>query len=202
LTYSAGVPLTEVFIEPTGREINANLYCIDLATWQVAASVEQFAPPGESVRSVRFDGDYAYVCTAIQTSDPVFFFDLSDLNNITWKDTGNITGFSSSLVNFGDGYLLGIGYNAEWWMKIEVYEEGENGVESVCLYEQKANFSQDYKAYLIDREKGYIGLGLDDWGSERSDQYLLSIFCCNLMDISFTKCCVCRCVVMSIRSAP
>ena len=173
---SFGVPLTEVFIESTGRGTNANLYCIDLATWQVAASVEQFAPPGESVRSVRFDGDYAYVCTAIQTSDPVFFFDLSDLNNITWKDTGNITGFSSSLVNFGDGYLLGIGYNAEWWLKIEVYEEGENGVESVCLYEQKANFSQDYKAYLIDREKGYIGLGLDDWGSERSDQYLLLQF--------------------------
>ena len=56
-------------------ESNAALWCIDLETMKVVASVEDFAPDGETVQSVRFDGDYAYVCTAvvITFSDPVSY---------------------------------------------------------------------------------------------------------------------------------
>ena len=144
-------------------ESNAALWCIDLETMKVVASVEDFAPDGETVQSVRFDGDYAYVCTAvvITFSDPVFFFDLSDLNNITYKDTGDIKGYSSSLVDFGDGYLLGIGYGDDIdILKIEIYVETENGVVSLCSYESvRTYFSQDYKSYYIDRENSLIGLG-------------------------------------------
>lgn len=141
---------------------NASLYCIDLDTWEVVASVESFAPAGETVESVRFDGNYAYVCTAvvITMTDPVFYFDLSDLNNITYKDTGDIEGYSSSLVNFGD-YLLGIGYgDSSDTLKIEMYQETETGVESVCAYEVfNCNFSKEYKSYLIDRKNLRVGLG-------------------------------------------
>ena len=142
---------------------SANLYCINLDSWEVVAGVYQFAPIGETVRSVRYEGDKAYVCTAVQVTDPVFFFDLSDLSNITYKDTGNIEGFSTSLVNFGDGYLLGIGQGAEWGsLKIEIYRETETGVESVAVYEsQHTEFSSDYKAYYIDRKNQLIGLGLE-----------------------------------------
>ena len=102
----------------------------------MVAKVERFAPKGETVRSVRFDGDYAYVCTAIQLTDPVFFFDLSDLSNITYKDTGTISGFSTSLVDLGDGFLMGIGVGSlSTTLKVEIYVEGEQGVESYCSYE-------------------------------------------------------------------
>lgn len=145
-------------------ESNAALWCIDLETMKVVASVEDFAPDGETVQSVRFDGDYAYVCTAVIVTftDPVFFFDLSDLNNITYKDTGDIKGYSSSLVDFGDGYLLGIGYgNDRNTLKIEIYVEGENGVIPLCAYERRdTQFSEDYKSYYIDRENSLIGLGV------------------------------------------
>ena len=145
------------------REVqtNANLYCVDLETFALVAKVEDFAPPGEDVKSVRFDKDTAYVCTAVQLTDPVFFFDLSDLNNITYKHTGNIDGFSSSLVNFGNGYLLGIG-NEDWsTFKVEIYREGENGVESYCAFTLPNSwYAQDYKAYYIDRENGLLGLGV------------------------------------------
>ena len=156
---------------------SASLYCIDLANWKVAASVENFAPKGETVRSVRFDKTAAYVCTAIEISDPVFFFDLSDLNNITYKDTGTIAGFSTSLVNFGNGFLLGIGVGAEWAsLKVEVYEEATADVVSVCAYElPSVNFSEFYKSYLIDRENQLIGLGYTDQ-SEMIDRYLLLSF--------------------------
>lgn len=148
---------------------SASLYCIDLSTWEIVAEVENFAPKGETVESVRFDGDNAYVCTAVVTTtlicDPVFFFDLSDLDNITYKDTGVIEGYSSSLINIADGYLLGIGIGEiPLTVKLEVYEEGEKGVVSVCSYVfELARYSQDYKSYLVDREHGLFGLGVDDY---------------------------------------
>lgn len=144
----------------SGTRRNVNLYCIGLWSWQIKASVLAFAPDGEDAQSVRFDGDYAYVCTAevVTMTDPVYFFDLSDLDNITWKDTGTIDGYSTSLVNLGEGYLLGIGLDGLGNLKIEVYEETADGVRSVCAYTSPASFSIDYKSYLIDRENDLVGL--------------------------------------------
>lgn len=165
-------------VSPAGR--NADLYCIDLKTWSIAAKVEAFAPEGEEVESVRFDGDTAYVCTAevITLTDPVYFFDLSDLENITWKDTGTIDGYSSSLVNFGNGYLVGIGYGSSRTLKIEVYEEREDGVVSLASYERDYAFSEDYKSYLIDRNNQLVGLGISghDENGDRINGYLLLLF--------------------------
>ena len=158
---------------------SASLYCIDLETWKVVASVENFAPKGETVRSVRFDKDYAYVCTAVQLTDPVFFFDLSDLSNITYKETGNIEGFSTSLINLGDGYLLGIGRGDSWSsVKVEVYRESESKVESVCSYEIKnGSYSQNYKSYYINRDMDLFGFGYYDYdkhyGAGRNNYVLL-----------------------------
>lgn len=141
---------------------NASLYCIDLSTFEIVASVIDFAPPREEIRSVRFDGNTAYVCTSIELSDPVFFFDLSDLDNITYKDTGTIEGFSTSLINLGNGYLLGIGRGDSWSdFKVEVYEETADGVRSVCSYElENTNYSTEYKSYYIDRQNQLIGIGV------------------------------------------
>jgi len=158
-------------------ERNVNLYCVDLADWQVKASVIGFAPAGEEATSVRFDGVNAYVCTAevITLTDPVYFFDLSDLENITYTDTGIISGFSTSLIQLGDGYLLGIGYGDRRQLKIEIYEETEAGVISVCAYERNATFFGDYKSYFIDRENDMIGLAVREWdGPER--KYILLHF--------------------------
>ncbi len=143
---------------------NVSLFCVDIASMEVVSSVEGFAPEGEAAESVRFDGPMGYVCTAevITMTDPVYFFDLSDVHNITYKDTGTIGGYSTSLVNFGDGLLLGIGYNELFQMKIEIYEEAADKVESLCAYERECWFSEDYKSYFIDREHHLIGLAMED----------------------------------------
>jgi len=157
-------------------ETNANLYCIDLSNWSIRARVENFAPWGEDVKSVRFDKDSAYVCTAVTITleDPVFFFDLSDLDNITYKDTGTIKGFSNSLVQFGDGFLLGIGRgDGDENLKIEIYEEAAEGVVSVCKYTANAYYSGEYKSYYINREKGLFGLGLVYYTPISEDRYVL-----------------------------
>ncbi len=162
---SADVLLTE-----TGQS-NASLYCIDLSTFEIVASVVDFAPPREEIQSVRFDKESAYVCTSIKLSDPVFFFDLSDLNNITYKDTGTIEGFSTSLINLGNGYLLGIGRGGSWnSFKIEVYEQTEDGVRSVCSYElDNAEYSTDYKSYYVDRQNQLVGVGIVDYNYYDND---------------------------------
>ncbi len=155
---------------------NASLYCIFLGNGEVWGSVKNFAPDGESVQSVRFDGDKAYVCTSLVLQDPVFFFDLSDVDNITYKDTGTIPGYSMSLVDFTNEFLLGIGYGDSFSdLKIEIYREGESSIESHCMYQRHCGFSADYKSYYIDRENRLIGLGLDDYNDSTS-RYLLLFF--------------------------
>lgn len=157
---------------------NASLFCIDLSDHRVQASVENFAPEGESVRSARFDGEYAYVCTSVVLMDPVFFFDLSDLDHITYKDTGTIDGYSMSLIDFADGFLMGIGYGESFnTLKIEIYREGDNSVEPHCKYEKNnVLFSSEYKSYYIDRENRMIGLGLTMYGTEAASVYTLLHF--------------------------
>ena len=136
---------------------------MDMQSFEIVGKVENFAPSGEQVFSVRFDKNKAYVCTAvvITMTDPVYAFDLSDLANITYVETGEIKGYSSSLVQFKDGFLLGIGYGSSRdTLKIEIYQETEKAVESVAVYELNAYFSENYKSYFIDRERGLVGLGV------------------------------------------
>lgn len=163
---------------PAESITNASLYCIDLLDNSIRAKVERFAPDGESVRSVRFDGDKAYVCTSIMLMDPVFFFDLSDLDHITVKDTGTIDGFSMSLVDFADGFLMGIGYGQDFsTLKVELYREGATSVESHCAYErQNCSFAEEYKTYLIDRKNQLVGLGVYDHAGGDAARYVLLHF--------------------------
>jgi len=150
---------------------NVDLYCIDLTDWTVRSSVIAFAPAGEEATAVRFNGDTAYVCTAevIVMTDPVYFFDLSDPDNISWTDTGTIDGYSTSLIDLGDGYLAGIGFSEMRTLKVEIYEETEEGVVSVTSFELEADFSQVYKSYLIDREQDLIGLAVYDFSAYNSN---------------------------------
>lgn len=155
---------------------NANLYVYDIATLTKVAEVLRFAPDGETVRSARFEGDTAYVCTAVALTDPVFFFDLSDLSNITYKETGTIEGYSTSLVSLGNGLLLGIGYGgSSSTLKLEVYKESGTAIKSVAVLEyEQCTFSEVYKSYYIDRENGIIGVGVREYGySGRGEGYLV-----------------------------
>lgn len=160
------------------RETNACLYVTDLSNLSLRASVEKFAPDGETAESVRFAGDKAYVCTAVVVTltDPVFAFDLQDLDKITWTDTGVIEGYSTSLIDFGDGYLLGIGYDEERNLKIEIYTETQTSVESVAKLTEYAIFSEEYKSYLIDRKNGLIGLGMIDYAQGNPGEYVYALY--------------------------
>lgn len=160
---------------------SASLTVFNLESFTKIAEVRNFAPEGEEAASVRFDGDKAYVCTAvvITFTDPVFYFDLSDYSNITYTDTGVIDGFSSSLIQLGDGYLLGIGQENRTYSKVEVYEEVSGSVVSVDKYLFDGSYSTDYKSYFIDRESDMFGFAAEYLYTEDrrlGNYYILLVF--------------------------
>ena len=160
---------------------NATLTCIDTESLEQIATVDRFAPNGDSVRSARFDKNTAYVCTAVEyleiVLDPVYVFDLSDYANITYTHTGTIPGYSLSLINFTDGTLLGIGhYDTLESLKISLYQETDSKVEILSeIVFENAEFSAQYKAYFIDRDLGLLGLAVEyyDQNKDPVNCYLL-----------------------------
>ena len=162
-------------LPPYGQ--NAGVYVISLSDFTVLGSLEWFAPEDEQVMSVRFEKEEnaVWVCTAIEITDPVFKIDLSDPKNITYIRTEDIDGYSTSLVDFTGGTLLGIGYGTWDSLKIEVYAEDGDSVRSLDAYEVKdASFASEYKAYLIDRENALVGLHVSPYNGE--NYYLLLHF--------------------------
>ena len=165
---------------------NASLYIIDLKDNSVAYSLESFAIEGEEATAVRFDGDKVYVCTAVVVTftDPVYFIDLSDYENITSADTGVIEGYSDHLINYGEGMTLGIGRENWQYSKVEIYAEQGDKVVSVHEYKFNGEYSLDYKAYLVNRENNLFGFAAEyfyeydenDKYVQYSDRYILIRF--------------------------
>lgn len=161
---------------------SASLTVFNLESFEKIAEVKDFAPEGEEAASVRFDGDTAYVCTAVVVTftDPVFFFDLSDYSNITYTDTGVIEGYSTSLIQLGDGILLGIGVEDRNLNKVEVYEELNGEVVSIDKYLFEGFYSTNYKSYLVNRDNDMFGFAIESLVYEDLercyDTYLLLVF--------------------------
>ena len=161
---------------------SASLTVFNLESFEKIAEVKDFAPEGEEAASVRFDGDTAYVCTAVVVTftDPVFFFDLSDYSNITYTDTGVIEGYSTSLIQLGDGILLGIGVEDRNLNKVEVYEELNGEVVSIDKYLFEGFYSTNYKSYLVNRDNDMFGFAIESLVYEDLercyDTYVLLVF--------------------------
>lgn len=77
-----------------------------------ASHPEPIGKPGETVRSVRFVGDNAYIVTFLQT-DPLYKLDLSDPADPKMAGTLEIPGYSAYLQPINEQYLLGVGYSAD-----------------------------------------------------------------------------------------
>ncbi len=101
-----------------------NLYILN-NNMQIVGKVEDLAK-GETIQSVRFVGNMAYVVTFRQT-DPLFVIDLSDPTNPTVKGELKIPGFSEYLHPIADGLLVGVGQDGT--------ESGTNGDCKVSLFD-------------------------------------------------------------------
>lgn len=107
-----------------GEDINT-LYVLDENLNKVS-NVDSFAKT-ESIKAVKYIGDYAYVITYEET-DPLFVIDLSDPNKPEILGECKINGFSTMLIPVGDDRLLGIGYHTDEGNEYSGGLEIQNGV--------------------------------------------------------------------------
>ena len=107
----------------TSNRVN-NLYILN-NNMQIVGKVEDLAQ-GETIKSVRFVGNMAYVVTFRQT-DPLFVIDLTDPQKPTVKGELKIPGFSEYLHPITENLLVGVGYDGN--------EFGTNGDCKVSLFD-------------------------------------------------------------------
>ncbi|NCA97448.1 MAG: hypothetical protein EOM77_04680 [Bacteroidia bacterium] len=139
---------------------------------------ENLGKPNEDIKSVRFEGETAYIVT-FRLTDPLYVIDLS--NPALPVVAGEIIqkGFDTYQHLWGDGNLIGIGYDADsngiiTGMKISAYNVNVSEEEALQTYNI---FSYDYsdtsswsygfsealynhKALLVSVEKGYLGFAV------------------------------------------
>ena len=78
---------------------------------EILGQIDNIAP-SEDIRSVRFDGEKAYMVTFKKT-DPLYVFDLSNPSAPTIESALKIPGFSTYMHLMDDTHLLTIGYDAQ-----------------------------------------------------------------------------------------
>ncbi len=151
------------------EERNA-LYILD-GSLQQTGIISDLAK-GETVRSARFLGDTGYFVTFRQT-DPLFSVDLSDPENPQVLGELKISGFSSYLHFYGDGLLLGIGYEADEstgitsGLKLSMFDLSDpsdvsEGSRYVIPGITWCPAIEDYKAILVEPGKNIIGFYCDN----------------------------------------
>jgi uncharacterized secreted protein with C-terminal beta-propeller domain len=107
-----------------GDDINNRVFVLDENLDEVSR-IENLGKVGETIKSVRFQGDYGYVVTFEQT-DPFYVLNLSDHANPQVEGELEIPGFSSYLQPLGNDYMLGIGFGDNSGgtngLKISIYD--------------------------------------------------------------------------------
>ncbi len=145
------------------------LYILDNEL-KLVGSVDDLAED-ESIKSVRFDGDVAYFVTFRQT-DPLFTVDLSVPESPKVMSELKIPGFSSYLHKFGEGRLLGLGFDADedtgWTqgLKLSMFDTSDpyNVTEKhkLILEEGWSEATYNHKAILVSVEKNLIAFPAED----------------------------------------
>ena len=122
----------------------------------------------ERLQSVRFVENTAYFVTFHQT-DPLFAVDLSDPAHPKLKNELKLPGFSRYLHPFGENKLLGFGIDADetgvqTGLKLSMFDTTDSSsvkeTHSITFSDRNGSSAalNEFKAILIDPEKGLVGL--------------------------------------------
>ena len=162
-------------------QLSNNVFVLD-AGMNVVGSITDIAPD-ETIKSVNFQGNTAYVVTYEQT-DPLFAIDLSDPMNPVITDEFKINGYSSFLWKWDEDHLLGFGVDAtsegiETGVKLVMFDVSDNGelkedgfhaISAGDTYHSSYSTAvYDRKALLIDPEKNIIGFPLEEYDKDYTD---------------------------------
>ena len=176
-----------------------NVFVLDEGM-NVVGSITDIAPD-ETIKSVNFQGNTAYVVTYEQT-DPLFAIDLSDPMNPVITDEFKINGYSSFLWKWDEDHLLGFGVDAtsegiETGVKLVMFDVSDNGelkedgyyaLSSGKFYHSTYSYAvYDRKALLLDPEKNLIGFPLEEAVEEEDRDFKHSYAVFSYADGEFTE---------------
>ena len=161
-----------------GMDVN-NLFVLD-SDLKEAGKVTGFAR-NESIRSVRYFGDKAYVIT-YKAIDPLFVIDLSDPTDPVIEGEVKIDGFSTLLVPAGKGKLLGIGhatgdngYGGEYaaglkLVLFDISDPSEPAVLDSKEFKDMESPAQDtHKALTVNSAEGWYAVPYGIWSYPDAD---------------------------------
>lgn len=153
----------------SGPDVNNRLYILDENLDEVAV-LENLGKPGETIKSTRFVGEYAYIVTYEQI-DPFYVIDLSDPTNPVVAGELLIPGFSTYLQPLGEDHMLGIGFGDNSGgtngLKISIYDISDKSNpfvfdEIIFDYSEfgwgHSTVTYNHKDLLVSLSKGIIAL--------------------------------------------
>lgn len=175
---------SDVFTTLNSSDTYTTLYVFD-NNLNLTGKTENVAK-GESVKSVRFDGNTAYFVTFRQT-DPLFTVDISDPASPQILSELKIPGFSEYLHVFDDNLLLGFGREADpetgrsEGLKLTMFDvSNKTNVKEIAtrIFTTDAAYSKaeyDHKSIFVDEENSIIGIPYTTYNDNGETQYY-SIF--------------------------
>ncbi len=130
---------------------------------------------GEEIYAARYIGNVAYFITYHNT-DPLFAVDISDPSKPKLLGQVEITGFSDYLHPYGDGLLVGIGYETDpdtserLGVKLVMFDVTDPTdpkiADSVVFEGSYCSAADYYKCALVSESKNLIGFNVTDWNKQ------------------------------------
>jgi inhibitor of cysteine peptidase len=156
-----------------------NLYVLDQDNMKVVGAVEEIAP-GESIKSVRFVGNRAYMVT-FKNVDPLFVIDLRNNQNPKILGKLKIPGWSDYLHPYDENHLIGFGREVDpraenadrltsdflLGMKISIFDVSdvknpkETHKEVIGARGTTSELLTNHKAILFDKDKNLLAFPIN-----------------------------------------
>ena len=139
---------------------------------------------GEEIKSARYIGDILYLVT-YRNTDPLFSVDLSDPAAPKLLGELKIPGFSEYLHTYGDGRLLGLGYETDpktgdtLGTKLSLFDISDPAnvkeLSKLVLRNVEPSVAlENYKSVLADPEKKLFGFAVNEaWWTQRWDDVMI-----------------------------
>ncbi len=173
---SEGSGILRVLTTEWSENSENRLYLLD-ENLKEMGSLENIAR-GEEIYAARYLGNVAYFITYHNT-DPLFAVDISDPRSPKMLGQLEITGFSDYLHPYGDGLLLGIGYETDpetsirLGVKLVMFDISDpvnlKILDTVTLERDSWTIATDYyKGVLADANKNLIGFEAMSWKDDEN----------------------------------
>jgi len=134
-----------------------NLYALDM-NLSLVGSLENFAPPGETMDSARFIGNRCYLSTSTPRKDPFFVIDVENASEPKVLGNLSIPGFTRYLHPYDENHVIGIGIDGRN-AKITLFDASNvTAPKNITEYKIEGYWSDtlvltEHKAFLFDKSK-------------------------------------------------